>query len=362
MKACLIVILKKAALLFPLLLLCGCGGGGGNGGAGSQPDAIEILQQDGLRFSLEPEGPTVMGDEMVFWFRVENDGLKTRTLELRPRGDEPGARTCLGTISYDDGSENHPVVYELSRNDAVSVQVQPGEPASLVEFAWDQIRQDNGEAAIPGYYDIAIVLDNLYVDGKKPADWPTFEVRDERRVYFRPPGDPGWVDPVEKLRTEGLIISIATDKQVYQKGEPIPIWFHIRNEGYQTRTLEARPIALGMSYGSTKASHLKGNVALQAEGPPSYVGGVQYYAPDGQYKVATGFQDYGTISKQIALGETIRFVEYVWDQVKGDGTPAQAGYYDIFICLFNLYVDGQGLGYNGTGLSPEVCATIRIDE
>lgn len=116
------------------------------------------------------------------------------------------------------------------------------------------------------------------------------------------------------------------------------------------------------SYASPEASRLTRGRALQAEGLPSYLIGIQYWGPDGRYAVAKNSWGYDSITKTIAPGETIRFVELVWDQVKGDGSPAEAGYYDIFSCLFNLYVDGQGLGYNGTGLAPEVWTTIRIIE
>ena len=358
MRARSIAALKKAALLLPILLLCGCGGGGG--GTAPRTDAIEILRQDGLLFILEPNVPaTPMGDELPFWFSVQNEGLKARTLELRPRGDEPGGRTCLGMVSYDDESGNHPVVYELSRSDVTSVQIQPGETICLVQFDWNQIRQDNGAAASPGYYDLAIVLDNLYVDGKKPAKWPTFEVRGARRVNFQK--SVPWVDPRELLRAEGLIVSLGLEKVIYQKGEQIPVWFEVRNEGTQTRTLEARPWVLGSSLAGAEARRPHRGATLQSNGAETYSAEFIYYPPGSGYEMAWGFASGDCISKDIAPGETIRFVESVWDQVKADGTPAKAGYYDVGMCVYNLYVDGRKLA-DVPNFMVEVWNTIRIDE
>lgn len=360
MHAHSIAALKKAALLLPLLLLCGCGGGGG-GRPQTPTDAIEILRQDGLLFILEPNVPaTPMGDEMPFWFSVQNEGLKARTLELRPRGDQAGGRTCLGTISCDDGAGNSPVVYALSRYDSVSKELQPGEEICLVQFVWNQIRGDNGEAASPGYYDLAIVLDNLYVDGKKPANWPTFEVRSERRVNFQK--SVPWVDPRELLRAEGLVVSLGLEKVIYQKGEQIPIWFEVKNEGTQTRTLEARPMILGSLPAGDGFGRSKGGADMRGGELETCSGGFMYYTPDGHdYVGAGGFVRYDTVRMDVPPGETIRFIEYVWDQVNWDGSPAQAGYYDAYIRVCNLYVDGRQLRET-LSFEVDVSAPIRIDE
>ena len=358
MRARSIAALKKAALLLPILLLCGCGGGGR---PETPKDAIEILRQDGLRFVLEPNVPaTPMGDELPFWFSVQNEGLKARTLELRPRGDQAGGRTCLGTISCDDGAGNSPVVYALSRYDSVSKELQPGEELCLVQFDWNQVRADNGEAATPGYYNLAIVLDNLYVDGKKPANWPTFEVHGARRVNLQK--SVPWVDPREVLRAEGLIVSLGLEKVIYQKGEQIPIWFEVRNEGTQTRTLEARPMVLGSSLAGAGFGQSKSGMAMRGSELETCSGGFMYYTPDGHdYVGAQGFVRFDTFQMELRPGETIRFIEYVWDQVNWDGAPAQAGYYDAYMRVHNLYVDGRHLS-DALSFQVDVTAPIRIDE
>ena len=348
-------LLGILALFLPLVMVSGCGGGGGGH---TSSDAIEILRQDGLEFILEPAVPAgPLGTQMEFVFRVENQGLGPRTLELRPRGDQAGGRTCLGTITYDDGSGNRSVVYTLSCYDTASIVVQPGDPAWVGRFVWDQVRQDNGQAATPGYYTFSIVLDNLYVDGKKPADWPTFEVRGENRVYCH--SSEPWVDPRERLREEGLIVSLGLDKVIYRKGEPIPIWFEVKNEGTQTRTLEARVPPPMPDFAPT--SRLMRGAATRSGEFLTYMGGFMYYTPDGHdYVPARSFSGTTTITKQVAPGETIHFLDYVWNQVNGDGSPAQAGYYDAYMVIFDLYVDGEHLCE--PIFEVDVCAPIRIDE
>ncbi len=362
MHAHSIVAFKKASLLLPLVLLCGCGGGGG-GGTTPQKDSIQILRQDGLVFTLEPNMPaTPMGDQMSFWFSVTNDGLtSTRTLELRERSDEQGGRTSLGTITYEDGAGNRSLVYALSRYDGVSMEVKPGESVCLAKFDWNQIRQDNGEAASPGYYDLAIVLDNVYVDGKKLANWPTFEVRGETRVNFMKSGPS--VDPRELLRAEGLIVSLGLQKLTYQKGAQIPVWFEVTNAGSQTRTLEARiPVDVGSLSSATGIRRFGSGHTTRSNQLATYMGGFMYYTPDGHdYITAWGFGSTDPVSMQIAPGETIRLVESVWNQVNRDGTPAGAGYYDAYVSLSNLYVDGRNLG-NAPNFEVDVTAPIRIVE
>lgn len=94
----------------------------------------------------------------------------------------------------------------------------------------------------------------------------------------------------------------------------------------------------------------------------SYAGGFMCYTPDGHdYMRAWGFGSSDTISKQIAPGETIRFVESVWNQTNWDGTPARAGYYDAYIVVHNLYVDGRKLR-DWPNFEVDVSAPIRIAE
>ncbi len=135
------------------------------------------------------------------------------------------------------------------------------------------------------------------------------------------------IDLTELLTKEKLITGIDSDKTVYKKGETIRVWFWVRNDGANTRTL-----TFHRTYDET------------GEHAYSYSGGFYYYTPDGRdYVLAWWSGSYDILTKEVEPGETIHLVDAVWDQVNSDGTPAGLGYYDVSLRIDNLYVDGRKL-------------------
>jgi hypothetical protein len=61
--------------------------------------------------------------------------------------------------------------YQIMPDDRAKCEVAPGAEARLVELVWDQ-KTMQGPMAQIGFYDIGLVLFNLYLDGHSLVDPP----------------------------------------------------------------------------------------------------------------------------------------------------------------------------------------------
>jgi hypothetical protein len=173
---------KISIAVFVAVAVCGCG-------SGTRPQAIEppldpkeALHQEGLSLALKSDKAVYQKGEMVrFWLSVANTASRTRSLELHPLYDEPGARTYgYGVFYYDPNGHDYQGVWGTNCTEQITRQIHPGEEIRLVEVVWDQTTLD-GSAAGLGYYDAFVVLSNLYVDGRQYSQvsgWKLIQIQE----------------------------------------------------------------------------------------------------------------------------------------------------------------------------------------